>query len=87
MHHMIVCRSQTDAMNIVRLLTSVGITAISARPPRDMHLRSCAWGVKIAEKDVRQTTAVLEQKGFQNWKWIAQNRSDTGNLSEELREE
>ncbi len=70
MHRMIVCRSQTDAMNIAKLLTSRGITAILARPPRSANLRSCAWGVRIAEADMVQAENILNAQGFKNWKWM-----------------
>lgn len=70
MYRMIVCRSQTDAMNIVRLLTARGITAIPARPPRSANLRSCAWGVKLAEENTAQSEQILHEQSFENWKWM-----------------
>lgn len=70
MHRMILCRSQTDAMSIVRLLTSRGISAFPARPPRGAKLRSCSWGVKLTEAEQEAAEKILLGESFKNWRWM-----------------
>ncbi|MGN1031273.1 MAG: DUF3343 domain-containing protein [Butyricicoccaceae bacterium] len=70
MHRMILCRSQTDAMSLYRMLNAHGITAVTARPPRGVHLSSCAWGVRIASNEAERAEQVLQEQDIHGWKWL-----------------
>lgn len=61
---LIICKSQTDAQQASRILSSCGVSSSIVRPPRDMMISSCTYAVKISESNLRQSLLCLKEKNF-----------------------
>ena len=67
-HYIIVCRSLTYAQRTAKALERVGITAIVMRPPADIVGESCAYGVKVREKNLSAALKTLKEQGLSHGK-------------------
>lgn len=56
---LLLCRSQSEAMILSRRLSACGIDALLTRPPRSRKVRSCSWGIALADHDAMRAEACL----------------------------
>lgn len=67
-HYIILCRSLTYAQRTARVLERLGITAIIMRPPSEIAGDSCAYGVKVREKNLSAALSAMKAAGLNHGK-------------------
>lgn len=69
--HLILCRSQSEAMILSRTLSACGIHGKLTRPPRSKKVRSCSWAIDIDSRFSEQAEACLGKSGISPdiWCW------------------
>lgn len=63
-HYIITCRSLTYAQRAARALERLGIMAVVMRPPADIAGESCAYGIKVREKNISEALKTLKAAGL-----------------------
>ena len=58
-HHLIVCRSVTQAQRAGRLLTSFGITNQVFRSPAGLTERGCSYSVRVRSEQLARAMGIL----------------------------
>lgn len=61
---MIVCRSQTEAFQCIRMLEGAGVRGVLRKPPRAKTDNFCAWGVRIRAEDLSTAMRRMNEKNF-----------------------
>ncbi len=63
-YYLIICRSLTYAQRTASALERVGITAHIMRSPRTISENGCSHAVKISERNLADSLAVLKRVGL-----------------------
>ncbi len=63
-HSVIICKSQTEAFKISKILRNNLINNSVIKPPREMLINSCTFGVKINEGNLNQALCILKKISF-----------------------
>ncbi len=60
----LVCKSQTEAFNCLRMLQGAGISGSLCKPPRRGKDGSCIWGVRIRDEYMQTALRRMQEKNF-----------------------
>ena len=65
MYYILMCRSMTAAQKTARALQRAGVFAAVTKAPQSANPNGCTYGVKIAERNISGTTAILSREKLQ----------------------
>jgi len=61
---LLICRSQTEAQNIRRQLSHIGVPGEVVQPPRQTCKESCGWAVRVLASQADDAVHRLKGQGI-----------------------